>query len=126
MGGFQSHLKASMEKNVAALGVTVTYTPKGAAAIPDVDAVFSEDGTDREHVDLGDTEIVRGRLSVPLGVVSSPGKGDAVSIPDASGTGAATWTVSAVLGRKAGLALCAVRRADLQSARGKGSVRGLD
>ena len=114
-----------MEKNVAALGVTVTYTPKGGAAIPDVDALFSEDETDREHVDLGETAVTRGRLSVPLGVVAVPGKGDTVLVPDASGTGTATWTVSAVIGRKAGLALCAVRRADLQSARGKGSVREL-
>ena len=125
MGTFASHLATNMEKNVTALGVTTTYTPKGAAAIPDVDALFTEEATDREHADLGDVEATRGRLSVPLSVVASPGKGDKVLLPDASGTGTATWTVSAVLGRKAGLALCAVQRADLKSVRGKGSVRSL-
>ncbi len=125
MGTFQSHLKTSMEKNVGSLGVTVTYTPKGVAAIENVEALFSEETTERRHVDLGDTAVSRGRLTVPLSKVSNPGKGDTALVPDASGSGTATWTVSEVVGRKAGLATLTVERADLKSARGKGSVRSL-
>ncbi len=123
--GFASHLTANMEKNVEALGVSVTYTPKGGEAIADVDALFTEDTTDREHVDLGAATVTQGRLTVPLSSVAGPGKGDTVSIPDASGSGSATWTVSGVLGRKAGLATLTVYRADLESARAKGAVRRL-